>query len=71
MTDGVADVAERLMAEFEGRLNLDVITAVVRQAARDVAGVHPLARDEMVERAARQRLLDLSQIPGPDAAPGR
>lgn len=59
MTEGVADIAERLMAEFEGRLSLDVVTAVVLQVAHDVAGVHPQAREEMVERAARQRLLDL------------
>lgn len=48
------------MAEFDGRLSLDAVTAVVRQAAHDVAGVHPLARDEMAERSARQLLLDLS-----------
>jgi hypothetical protein len=60
MTHGVVDIAERLMAEFDGRMSLDAVTAVARQAAHDVAGVHPLARDEMAERSARQLLLDLS-----------
>jgi len=60
MTHGLVDIAERMMADFDGRLSLDGVTAVVRQAAHDGAGVHPLARDEMAERSARQLLLDLS-----------
>ncbi len=59
MTDGMADVVERLMREFEGRLSLDVVSAAVRGAARDVAGAPAGAWDELVERSARQRLLDL------------
>ncbi len=61
MTDGVADIAERLMAEFEGRLSLQLVSGVVREAARDLVGTPAGAWDEMVERCARQRLMDLSR----------
>lgn len=58
MTSGLADVAERLMAEFEGRLSLAVISDIVRGSAHDLAGhLHPAAQPELVERSARQRLL--------------
>lgn len=47
------------MAEFDGRHGVDVVKAVVRRAGRDLAGTGDGAWDEMLERLARQRLLDL------------
>lgn len=58
MSDHTADVAERLMAEFDGILGPDLVGAVVCQARRDLAGSPPDARDELVERCARQRLVE-------------
>lgn len=54
----LASAAERLMREFEGRLDDDVVTATVWQVNSDL-GVQPAeARAELVERCARQRLID-------------
>ncbi len=63
----VVDVAERLMAEFEDRLGLPQITQVVRDCRRDLEGTPDGALPELVERLARQRLLDLTRrsLPGP------
>lgn len=36
---GLATVAERLMAEFEGRIDLFVVTGVVLRSGRDLATV--------------------------------
>ncbi len=54
----VADVTERLMAEFEDRLDLATISRVVSAARHDLRTVPPGSVPEMVERLARQRLLD-------------
>jgi len=54
----VADVAERLMAEFEDRLSLGLISGVVVSAWHELSGVPETALPELVERLARQRLLD-------------
>ena len=54
----VVDVTERLMAEFEDRLGLDVISGVVNGARRDLAGTPAGALPELVERLSRQRLQD-------------
>jgi hypothetical protein len=59
MVDGLADIAERLMAEFDGRHAPNVVSNVVRGAAQDLAATPAGAWAEMVERAARQRLLEL------------
>lgn len=59
MVDSLADITERLMAEFDGRRAPDLVSDVVRGAARDLTGAPAGAWEEMVERAARQRLLDL------------
>jgi hypothetical protein len=57
MSDVLADVAERLMAEFEGRVNPCVVSAVVCEVDRDLLGVTAVeARAEQLERSARQRL---------------
>ena len=55
----LADVTERLLAEFEGRLNLDVISHIVLEARHQLAGSPVTALPELVERLARVRLLDL------------
>lgn len=60
MVGSLADITERLLAEFDVRHAADVVSDVVRSAARDLEGAPAGAWDEMVERAARQRLLSLS-----------
>ena len=54
----VIDVTERLMAEFEHRLHLNVISRVVNGCRRDLAGTPSGPMPELLERLARQRLLD-------------
>ena len=63
----VIDVTERLMAEFEDRLALNAITAVVSSCRRDLQGTPTGPLPELLERLARQRLLDLlaSAVPQP------
>ncbi len=60
----VVDVTERLMAEFEDRLGLDQISEVVRVCRKDLAGTPDEALPELVERLARQRLLDRTSRAG-------
>ena len=60
MATYLADVTERLMFEFEGAVNLDDIARVVHQSRENLAGSPPGAMSELVERLARQRLLDRS-----------
>lgn len=48
----LADITERLMSEFGGRLNLSVISRTVLDSRNDLAGSRP----ESVEALARQRL---------------
>lgn len=55
----VVDVTEQLMAEFEDRLGLEVISRVVNGCRRDLDCISALALPEMLERLARQRLLDV------------
>lgn len=66
----VVDVTERLMAEFEHRLSLGQITEVVRGCRRDLDAGAAGASPELVERLARQRLLDLAAT-APPASPPR
>lgn len=71
---GLADVTERLMGEFSGQWSLDVISALVCQAARDLAGTGAGPWGELLERSARQRLVDLDAARRPPLAavgPGR
>ncbi len=56
MSEVVADVAERLMAEFEGRVSPRMVSAVVCEVDRDLSGAAPESRAELLERSARQRL---------------
>jgi hypothetical protein len=67
-TSSLADVTERLMAEFAGTRTLDVISALVGQAARDLSGTGAGPWGELLERCARQRLLDLD-AEGPRLVP--
>lgn len=66
----VIDVTERLMAEFEDRLGLEVISGVVNGCRRDLSGTPSGALPELVERLARQRLGDavaaLVPVPRPE-----
>lgn len=63
----VVDVTERLMAEFEDRLGLEVISRVVNGSRRDLAGTPAGALPELVERLSRQRLQDVLEelLPAP------
>jgi hypothetical protein len=54
----IPDVAERLMAEFGARVDLATITDVVLGCCRDLRGAPGAALPELVERLARQHLLD-------------
>jgi hypothetical protein len=66
----VVDVTERLMAEFEGRLGLDLVWPVVHGCRRDLDGTPVGALPELVERLARQRLIDtLEPLAGPGPHP--
>jgi len=59
----VVDVTERLMSEFERQLGRDLITRVVTQCRHDLHGAPTGALPELLERAARQRLLTLLNSP--------
>jgi hypothetical protein len=77
VTYSFADVAERLMARFEGQVPLDVVVRVARESEADLyrSGTpqgESLA--ELVERSAGQRLADMVQqgeinIPPADPVP--
>jgi hypothetical protein len=54
--DSMADVAERLMAEFEGSQSLNVIMEIVRDCLRDLPAVPLAALPARVEALARERL---------------
>jgi hypothetical protein len=55
----LADVVERLLAEFDAQLHLAAIYAIVRQCRRELdVAPHPASPD-VIERLARQRLQDL------------
>ncbi|MEJ8280853.1 three-helix bundle dimerization domain-containing protein [Pseudonocardia spirodelae] len=54
----VRGAVERLTAEFAGRFPHDLVDHVVRGSRRDLDAVPAAALPEMVERLARQRLID-------------
>ena len=56
--DTVADIIEQLMAEFEDRLEPDVTSRVVLGCRADLDCSPSAALPELIERLARQRLLD-------------
>jgi hypothetical protein len=59
----MAEITERLFAEFAPRVSLTTIGTAVRQCRRDLDGTPESALPEMVERLARQRLTELAQHP--------
>jgi hypothetical protein len=62
VTYSFADVAERLMARFEGQVPLDVVVRVARESEADIyrsGAPQPAAFGEQVERAAEQRLAEM------------
>ena len=71
VTRDVVDVSEHLMAEFEDRLDLSIISGIVLQVRHDLAGSPAAALPELVERSARQRLQDaVSALPRPRVPAG-
>jgi hypothetical protein len=57
MSEAVADAAERLMAEFQGRVSPCVGSAVICEVDRDLSrSLSSEVRAELLERSARQRL---------------
>lgn len=59
--DSYADLLERLFAAFEDRHSLRVIEDVAGRCRNELAGQTATgARFELLERLARQRLIDLS-----------
>jgi len=57
LSETVVDVVERLMAEFEDRLDLHDIATVVLGCRDDLDCSPPGALPELIERLAHQRLL--------------
>jgi hypothetical protein len=60
VTYSFADVAERLMARFEGRVPLDMVVRVAREIESSLSErVHGVELEERVEELARARLAEL------------
>jgi hypothetical protein len=62
VTYSFADVAERLMARFEGQVPLDVVVRVARESEADAyqaGGSQGAALGELIERQAERRLAEL------------
>ena len=53
----LADITERLMVEFDGRMPISTIARVVLTCRHDLPASPVLALPELIERLARQRLL--------------
>ena len=53
----LADITERLMVEFGEWVSVSTISAIVLECRHDLQGSPVLALPELVERLARQRLL--------------
>ena len=56
-----ADTVECLFAEFEGRLPLPLVSAVVHECREQLSCSPETAIPELLERLARQRLKDVPQ----------
>lgn len=65
----VVDVTERLMAEFEDRLDLALIAQVVRSCEHEVADAGQAPSPELVEQLAHRRLLE-RLVPAPRRGAG-
>ncbi|MBW0101295.1 hypothetical protein [Pseudonocardia sp. KRD291] len=55
---GSADVSARIAVEFATFLPAEVIAEVIRDCRRDLQGVSPEMMPELLERLARQCLID-------------
>jgi hypothetical protein len=64
----VADVVERLMAEFQVRLGPERVAQTVLGCRRDLPGIAVGALPERLERLAQRRLLDALPARTPAAA---
>jgi hypothetical protein len=72
VTYSFADVAERLMARFEGKVPLDVVVRVARESEADLyrsGAPQGAALGELVERSAEQRLAEIVAEGAIDPAP--
>ena len=56
----LAGITERLMIEFGDRVQVSTISEIVLECRHDLQGSPVLALPELVERLARQRLLEAS-----------
>lgn len=54
----IAETIERLTPEFAGQISSGIIATVVRHCRRDLDTGLPTALPELLERLARQRLID-------------
>ncbi|QJY51169.1 three-helix bundle dimerization domain-containing protein [Pseudonocardia broussonetiae] len=59
-TDSMGGVTERLVVEFGARADPCTVSRVVLDCCMDLRGVPVGALPELVERLARQRLLDVT-----------
>lgn len=55
----LADITERLMVEFGDRIQVSTISKIVLECRHDLQGSPVQALPELVERLARQRLLQI------------
>lgn len=60
----VRGAIDRLSAEFAGRAPVAVVDRIVRGSRRDLDAAPVAALPELVERLARQRLLDGTDVAG-------
>ena len=63
----VGDTISRLVFEFGDRIDTDTVASIVIGAYRDLQGNAHQALPELVERSARQRILDRSATARPSA----
>jgi hypothetical protein len=64
----LAGITERLMIEFGDRIQVSTISEIVLECRHDLQGSPVLALPELVERLARQRLLEISSDREPPGA---
>jgi hypothetical protein len=63
LPEQLAQVCQRLAADFAGELSAVTVTAVVRRCWSDLDSAHESALAEMTERLARHRLSELTRQP--------
>ena len=65
MTDPLVDVAARIYADFAADTTLAEVQTIVGQCRTDLDTPSAAALPELVERLARQRLVDRVHLPAP------